>query len=291
MVDGLDLLRVRTAVYRDFLDDAIAAGRRTGDVVADTGGLVTMGPLKVISDGSLATRTAHCHQPYPARTGEEPHGGEHPVSPYGKQNVGLADLTDLLSAAHRHGLEAAVHTIGDAAAEIAIDAFTASGAAGSIEHAQLVTRAVVPRMAALGLRASVQPAHLLDDRDLTEAIWPGREDRCFMLRTMLDAGVELALGSDAPVARLDPWLAMSAAVHRADGDGDPWVPAEQITATEALAASVDGAPTVGVGSLADLALIDADPLAGDPAATSAATLRGIRVALTVLGGRVTHDAR
>ncbi len=291
VADGLDRLRVRPAVYREHLDDAIAAGLRTGDVVADTAGLVTMGPLKIISDGSLATRTAHCHDPYPARSGGEPHGGSHPASPYGKQNVDLPELTELLSRARHHGLEAAVHTIGDAAAEIALDAFAASGAAGSIEHAQLVTRSVVPRMAALRLRASVQPAHLLDDRDLTTMIWPGREDRCFMLRTMLDAGVELALGSDAPVARLDPWLAMSAAVRRSDGHREPWVPAEQISAVEALAASVDGAPTVGVGSLADLALLDSDPLAGGTAAEGATRLRTTRVALTLLGGRVTHDGR
>ncbi|MDQ2755761.1 MAG: amidohydrolase family protein [Actinomycetota bacterium] len=291
VADGLDCLRVRTSVYREVLDDAFAAGLRTGDVVADTAGLVSMGPLKIISDGSLATRTAHCHQPYPARAGGEPDGGRHPSSPHGKQNVELAELTTLLIAAHRHGLEAAVHTIGDAAADIALDAFAASGAAGSIEHAQLMTRSVVPRMAALHLRASVQPAHLLDDRDLTTAIWPGREDRCFMLRTMLDAGVELALGSDAPVARLDPWLAMAAAVYRSDGEREPWVPAEQISAAEALAASVDGAPTVGAGSLADLAMVDSDPLTGDTAAESATVLRTARVALTVLGGRVTHDDR
>jgi len=291
VADGLDSLRVRPAVYRERLDDAVAAGLRTGDTVPDTAGLIAMGPLKVISDGSLATRTAHCHDPYPARSGGEPHGGGHPLSPYGKQNVDLPELTELLTVAHRHGLEGAVHTIGDAAAEIALDAFAASGAAGSIEHAQLVTRSVAPRMAALHLRASVQPAHLLDDRDLTTAIWPGREDRCFTLRTMLDAGVELALGSDAPVARLDPWLAMAAAVHRADGDREPWVPGEQISAAEALEASVDGAPTVGVGSLADLALLDSDPLAGDTAAACATTLRTTRVALTIVGGRVTHDGR
>ena len=53
-------------------------------------------------------------------------------------------------------------------------------------------------MARLGIRASVQPAHLLDDRDLTESFWPDRTDRCFALRWLHDDGVELALGSDAP---------------------------------------------------------------------------------------------
>ena len=71
----------------------------------------------------------------------------------------------------------------------ALTAYAETWATGSIEHAQLVQRDDVRRMAELGLRASVQPAHLLDDRDLTERIWPGRGERCFAFRWMLDAGV------------------------------------------------------------------------------------------------------
>lgn len=281
---GLDRLRVRTSVYPDGLDGIFAAGLRTGDALDGTGGLATMGPFKVITDGSLGTRTAHTHEPY------GPLGAGDPAYPHGKQNVSRAELTELLEAATVHGLEAAVHTIGDAAAQIALDAVAASGARGSIEHAQLMTREGIERMARLGLRASVQPAHLLDDRDLTRAIWPGREERCFMLRTMLDHGVALAFGSDAPVARLDPWLAMAAAVHRTADGRDPWVPHEQLTAAQALAASVDGRRTVAVGDVADLALLDADPLTGATAADSAAVLRTMTVSATLVAGRVTHDA-
>lgn len=279
---GLDRLRVRTSVYAEGLEGIFAAGLRTGDVLVGTGGLATMGPFKIITDGSLGTRTAHTHEPY------SPSGASDAAYPNGKQNVSRAELTELLEAATAHGLEAAVHTIGDAAAQIALDAVAASGARGSIEHAQLMTRAGIERMAGLGLRASVQPAHLLDDRDLTGAIWPGREERCFMLRTMLDLGVQLALGSDAPVARLDPWLAMAAAVHRTADEREPWVPQEQLTAAEALAASVDGSGTVAVGDVADLALLDADPLAGETPAESAAVLRGMRVTATLVAGRLTH---
>ena len=74
-------------------------------------------------------------------------------------------------------------------------------------------------MAELGLRASVQPAHLLDDRDLTEPdLGRTASARCFAFRWMLDDGVELAMGSDAPVSPLDPWLAIAAAVHRSADD-------------------------------------------------------------------------
>ena len=71
----------------------------------------------------------------------------------------------------------------------ALDAYAASGARGTIEHAQLVRMEALGRFADLGLVASVQPAHLLDDRDSTEALWPDRLDRCFALRSMAAAGI------------------------------------------------------------------------------------------------------
>ena len=144
-------------------------------------------------------------------------------------------------------------------------------------------------MAALGVRASVQPAHLLDDREVTERLWPGRAERCFPLRWMLDDGVDVVLGSDAPVSPLDPWLAIAAAVHRAF-DGDPaWHPEQSITAREALAASTDGWGTIAVGQPADFVLLSADPLDGDSDEAHARRLRamGERVLGTwVAGDRV-----
>ncbi|MFM9701346.1 amidohydrolase family protein, partial [Streptomyces europaeiscabiei] len=69
------------------------------------------------------------------------------------------------------GLSCAVHAIGDLANSHALDAFAATGATGTIEHAQLVAHADVPRFARLGVGASVQPEHAIYDRDLTDTIW------------------------------------------------------------------------------------------------------------------------
>lgn len=277
---GVDLLRVRTATYAGDLDDVVAAGLRTGDRL-DPAGLVTMGPLKVIFDGSVNTRTAFCCAPYPGPTGAQGWRGLLNVSP--------AELEGLCRRARDAGLHVALHAIGDAAVGAALDALERSGAQGSLEHVQLVARADVARFARLGVRASVQPAHLLDDRDLSVALWPQVQDRCFALRSLLDAGTSLHLGSDAPVARLDPWLAMAAAVHRSADERAPWTPQEALTPAQALAASTDGRGTVGPGAPGDLALLDDDPLA--PAADSAraaARLRDMRVGATLLGGRLTH---
>jgi predicted amidohydrolase YtcJ len=239
----------------------------------------TMGPLKIISDGSLNTRTAWCCEPY-----ADPPGT-------GAANYSPAELRELMGRASTAGLDVATHAIGDAAVAEALSAYADTGATGSIEHAQLVRREDLARVAALGLRASVQPAHLIDDRDVTDLCWGDRADRVYMFRSMLDAGIELALGSDAPVARLDPWLAMAAAVHRSGDEREAWQPQESLTPREALAASVDGHRGVRAGSPADLALLDHDPL--ESAGTEleqAARLRSTRVAATWVGGSLVHSS-
>ena len=280
---GCDLLRIRMATYADTLEDVIAAGLRTGDMLPGCDERATMGPLKIISDGSLNTRTAWCCEPY-----ADAHRLEYPC---GQPNLSGDELRALLSRAHVFGLEVATHAIGDAAVAEALAAYADTGAAGSIEHAQLVGRDDVRRMAELGVRASIQPAHVYDDRDLTEKIWPGRSERSFAFRWMLDDGVELAFGSDAPVSPLDPWLAIAAAVHRSADDREPWHPEQSLTVQEALAASVDGQPTVQPGNRGDLILLDRDPLApGVDTAALAATLRGTEVCATIVAGVVVHSA-
>ncbi|MBK8468614.1 MAG: amidohydrolase family protein [Actinomycetales bacterium] len=289
---GVDGLRVRTATYADGLADVIAHGLRTGDPLPGGQGLLTMGPLKIISDGSLSTRTAHCFEPYADAAGTAALADPAASLEHwrGKQNLSPAELTDLMGQATRAGIELAIHAIGDAAVAIALDAFAAVRAHGSIEHAQLLADGHATRMARLGVRASVQPAHLLDDRDVTMRCWPDRSGRCFPFRDMLNAGVTVALGSDAPVSPLDPWLAMAAAVHRSADERAPWHPEQALTVAEALAASTDGRGTLGVGSLGDVVLLDADPQGADAAdsAAAAAYLRRMPVAATLLAGRATY---
>lgn len=277
---GADLLRVRVATYANGLDDVLAAGLRTGDVLGGHDRL-RMGPLKVISDGSLNTGTAWCCESY---------AGDNEL-PYGEPNQSPEELVDLLRRATEAGLDAAVHAIGDRAVEVALDTFAATGARGSIEHAQLVRPVDLPRMAALGLRASVQPAHLLDDRDATERMWPGRGDRSFALRSMARVGVELVFGSDAPVSPLDPWLAMAAAVHRSADERPGWHPEQSLTALESLAASVDGVQCVTQAG-GDFVLLGDDPLRDvGEAAETAAHLVAMKheVLATYVASQVVHE--
>jgi predicted amidohydrolase YtcJ len=276
---GIRSLRVSFGVYTQHLERAIAEGLRTGDEVPGGDGLVTVGGYKVITDGSLNTRTAWCFDPYPG-LGENEH-------PYGLSTVSYEELVPLMRRADAAGITPAVHAIGDRANARVLDAFEAVGCSGSVEHAQLLRREDVARFAALGVIASMQPEHAMDDRDVADRYWAGRTDRAFMLAEIAAAGVELALGSDAPVAPLDPWVAISAAVGRARDGREPWHPEQAIEVRTALAASTGGrGAEIRAGAPADLAVVDLDPLA-----SSADELRRMPVALTLLDGRITHDAR
>jgi predicted amidohydrolase YtcJ len=271
---GCDALRVVASVWPECLDDPIARGLRTGDAVPGTGGLLTMGPLKIVTDGSLNTRTAYCHDPYPVSTD--------PEHPCGMLLVPPSQLTPLMHRATAAGLDVAVHAIGDHANTLVLDGFATTGARGRIEHAQLLTEDDVARFAALGITASVQPEHAVDDRDVADRYWAGRTHRAFAYRWLLDAGVPLALGSDAPVAPLDPWVAMAAAVHRSGDDRAAWHPEQHIPLGAALAGSFGPDGPLRPGRPADLVVLDA-AITDDPAA-----LRTMPVAATLLAGRWTY---
>ncbi|WP_072314912.1 amidohydrolase [Agrococcus sp. Marseille-P2731] len=276
---GVTSLRVDASVWPDRLEELIARGLRTGDAAdleRDPEGLVRMGRLKVVVDGSLNTRTAFCWDPYPD---VDPRG----VHACGVLSVPIEQLRGLLERARERGVEAAVHAIGDRANSEVLDTFAELGMGGIIEHAQLVREQDFARFAELGLIASVQPEHAMDDRDIADRYWSGRTGRAFAFGSLHRAGAELRLGSDAPVAPLDPWHAIASAVSRSRGGRDAWHPEQTIPLEVALAAS--SRSTVAVGQPADLVVTDADPLALDRDG-----LRAMPVAATLLGGRFTHRA-
>lgn len=256
-------LRVEAATYPQDLERLIGDGLRTGDGL---GGHLSVGPLKLIFDGSMSTKTAFCKEPY---VNPLPH------LPHGRTNFTTRELVDLLATARDNGIHAAVHAIGDEACHLVLDAYETTGAVGTIEHAQLVAPLDVGRFARLGVAASVQPSHLIDDQYLVGHVWPRAGSNLFPLRAMLDSGTELRFGSDAPVAALDPWLSMDAAVNRTHH------PDQAITAEEALRASTR--TTVAVGQPADLVLVPLSPdqfLAGD--------FGFDRALLTLVAGEATH---
>jgi predicted amidohydrolase YtcJ len=267
---GQHSLRVEFGIYTQHLDRAIELGLHTGKRLGD---LLTVGQYKVLTDGSLNTRTAFCHDEYPGLEGQENSRGLLVMPP--------DKLLPLMQKASSAGIEPDVHAIGDHANTLALDAFEKLGIGGRIEHAQLLSAEDFPRFAQLGVVASVQPEHAMDDRDVADRYWAGRTARTFALKSLLDAGAELSLGSDAPVAPLDPWVTIAAAVGRSRDGRDAWHPEQAISVDAALAASTK--TRVAVGEVADLVVVDRDPVGCTPG-----ELRSMPVAATMLGGRFTH---
>ncbi len=266
-------VRVATTVYPEHLDAAIARAWATGQPVPGTDGQVTAGHLKMFVDGSLNSCTALCHDPYPGS----------PPATHGQLETPPEKLRGLMARAWDHGIESAVHAIGDRAVHLALDAFEHVGCPGRIEHAQLVAPADVARFAPPGPVASVQPAHAPDDRDVAERLWAGRTARAYPFADLLAAGARLEIGSDAPVAALDPWAGIAAAVLRTADDRPPWHPEQSIDVASALAASTGGRDRVRVADDADLVVLDDDPLRCDPQVLRAPSIWG-----TMLAGRWTH---
>lgn len=276
---GFDTLRVNIGFYKPHLDDAISANLKTGDVVPKTHHLIITGPLKLITDGSLGSATAYCHDPYPNSTNRG-------VFVYEED-----ELAGLCAKATTNGLRLAVHAIGDDANATTLRVLKREAAAGraplagsTIEHAQLMCLEDIPAFKALGLTASIQPRHLVDDRELCHKFWPGREGRAYPFKWFVDAGIPLKMGSDCPVTDLQPWEEMACAISRAGVGEETFCPEHLIDLPTAYAASTSNGRTfLAENDRADLIVLPSNPLLAD-----AAGLRAMSVEGTMLGGNWTY---
>jgi predicted amidohydrolase YtcJ len=209
----------------------------------------------------------------------------------------------LLDAVHS-GFQVAVHAIGDRANRVALDTFEAvAGEAGSdprfrIEHAQVLDPADLPRFARLGVIASMQPTHATSDMPWAEArLGATRLRGAYAWKSLLRSGAVVAGGSDFPIEQMAPSLGLYAAITRTDEEGRPeggWLPDERLDRSEALALYTTGAARaafeegergrIAPGFRADLTLF-----AGSPTVVAPAKLRQLPVAMTVVGGQITHQ--
>ncbi|KAJ3352446.1 hypothetical protein HDU83_007996 [Entophlyctis luteolus] len=282
-VKGFRTLRVRAGMYQPHIHNAISRKLKSGDVVPDTHGLLTVGPYKIITDGSLGTQTAYCRSFYP-----------------NTRSNGLwiyedETLRTMAEYGTANSLTLAIHAIGDKANQKTLEILSSLSTGppllgSSIEHAQLVSEEDTAVFAQLGLIASIQPEHLNDDRELCMRFWPSCNHRAFPYRSLLEAGASLKLGSDAPVAPLDPWRAIAAAVSRSRGAvdiggefEDGFHPEQKIERIDAWVASTsNGKVNPEKGDRADLCILNADPLECD-----IEQLRNMEVFGTMLGGKWT----
>ncbi|WP_027496293.1 amidohydrolase family protein [Rhodococcus sp. JG-3] len=272
---GSPAVRVDTTVWPQWLDEALDRGERTGDVSA-VSDMIRRGPLKVMLDGSLNTRTACCHDRYPGVDGD---------NAYGLLLETHDGLFELVSRAARGGITSAVHAIGDRANGVALDAFERAGCGGRIEHAQQLVPEDIARFAALGVAASVQPQHAMADRDIAEDLWAGRRSVAYGYGSLHRSGATLLFGSDAPVSPPEPLAGVAAAVFRTDDDRPPWHAEESVPLDAALQAASGDRAALRVGDVADIVVLEEHPVH-----RSAHDLAETEIRATVCAGTLTHAA-
>jgi predicted amidohydrolase YtcJ len=286
--------RLRTRIYSAV---PISTWERLRDHVAANGrgdAWFRWGALKGFVDGSLGSHTAAMLQPFsdaPRDTGLFVNTPE--------------NLYAWTKGADAAGLHVVIHAIGDRANRVLLDVFGRVAAENGardrrfrIEHAQHLAPPEIPRFAKLGVIASMQPYHAIDDGRWAERfIGPERAKGTYAFRSLLDAGARLSFGSDWFVAPPTPLEGIYAAVTRRtldDRHPNGWVPGQKITVEEALRAYTTGAAyaeymegekgTLARGMLADMVLIDRDLTTIPPE-----TIRDAKVVLTMVGGRIVFE--
>lgn len=275
-IDAVDILGLKTPFGNDWL---------------------AIGGLKGFADGGLGASTAYFFEPYtdnPRTSGL--------LAP---QMFPDGIMEKRILQADKAGLQVAIHAIGDRANFVILNIFEKIVAQNGkrdrrwrIEHAQHLRPEDIGRFAGLGVIASVQPFHAIDDGRWAE-VKIGKE-RCrttYAFKSLLESGTTLALGSDWPVAPLNPLIGIYAAVTRQTTDGknpEGWFPEQKIPLEEAIKGfTLNGAHaefsekskgSIEQGKLADLIVLDQDLFKIAPE-----RIKDARVTLTIAGGRVVYD--
>jgi len=276
---------------------SIAGWKRVADSVAAHGpgdDWIRVAGVKGFVDGSLGSTTALMFDPYLDDSTSR-----------GLMITPEDSLRQWIGAADSVGLQVVVHAVGDRANALLLDIYDSVARAHGardrrfrIEHAQHLRPEDIPRLAAGGVLASMQPYHAADDgRWARKRIRPALIDGTYAFRSLLDAGGTPLFGSDWTVAPLDPMLGIWAAVTRQtldDRNPGGWVPAQKVTVEDALGAyTVSNAygvfaehsrGTLAPGRLADIVILDRDVRSVIPD-----SIRLVTVRMTIVGGSIVYQ--
>jgi predicted amidohydrolase YtcJ len=247
---------------------------------------LSIGPVKVFSDGSLIGHTAAMCADFADTPGER-----------GYLQADADALKSTIIDAHRGGWRVATHAIGDAAIDLVLDAyaeaaqrFPRTDPRHRIEHFGVSRPDQVTRAFELGVIPVPQGRFVNEIGDgMLRALGPSRSPWAYRQRSLLDAGIVVPGSSDRPVVNGAPLLGMHDMVNQLTASGSPFTPAEAITGLEALRAFTFGSAyaskqehlkgTVTVGKLADLVVLSDNPATVDPD-----RIKDIEVVQTMVGG-------
>lgn len=248
-----------------------------------------LGAVKLMTDGSIQGWTARVR--WPGYVGGQPNG---------LWNTAPAQIYDLCAEFQKQGIQMHIHVNGDEAAAVSMDALEAAarqhpwpGARHVLQHCQMMDRGLFERAAELGACCNIFSNHIwfFGDQHAELTLGADRAARMDAARTALDAGVKIAIHSDAPVTSMGPLFTAWCAVNRQTMSGQTLGPEECITVPEALHTITMGAAyslkldteigSIEPGKIADFAVLGQDPTTVDPMA-----LKDVPVLGTVSGGQV-----
>jgi predicted amidohydrolase YtcJ len=276
----------RTLSALDAIEPAIA---RVESVRRLNTGKLRFGAVKLVLDGSIQGFTARLRWP-----------GYHNGSPNGIWVTSPTQVPALVDRLHAAGFQLHIHTNGDEATELALDAIEQALARHprwdhrhTLQHVQMASAGQFRRMAQLGVCANIFANHIFywGDQHYALTMGPDRAERMDGCGTALRLRVPFAIHSDAPITPIGPLFTAWCAVNRVTASGRVLGAAERISVADALYAITLGAAytlklddeigSIEVGKFADFCVLEEDPLAVAPEA-----LNGVPIWGTVLGGRV-----
>lgn len=264
-------------------------------------GRLTVRDIKMVMDGALGSRGAALLEPY-----------SDDIHNTGLITTDTVAVKDLLVRALRAGIQVEIHAIGDRANRIVLDLYEQAFAAvpvreravadprWRIEHSQIVHPDDLPRFKSLGVIASMQPSHAIGDLHFVPSrIGLNRVAGAYAWKSLLDLGVVVAGGSDAPVERGEPMIEFYAAVARRDlkgFSGPGWHPEEAVSREQALrmftwypafaAFEEDIAGSISVGKRADFTVLDKDIMT-----IAEAEILTAKNVMTIVGGEVVFERK
>ncbi|HEX3227671.1 MAG TPA: amidohydrolase, partial [Pyrinomonadaceae bacterium] len=295
----LDRGELKTRIYAVWPLPSWDRLARTGVRAHFGSAMLRTGGLKGFADGSLGSTTALFFDPYL----DEPNTSGIPSDEMFPDGA----MLERVRGADRAGLQVLIHAIGDRANDRVLSIYEqVQKEEGErdrrfrIEHAQHIRAQDIPRFARNKVMASMQPYHAIDDgRWAEKRIGPQRAKTTYAFRSLIDAGVTLAFGTDWTVAPLNPMLSVYAAVTRRTLDGKRpagWIPEQKISVEEAVRAYTFGSAyaefqedekgTIAPGKLADLVILSRDIFEINPN-----EIDQVKVVLTIMDGRVVYQAQ
>lgn len=277
-------------------DPALLAERFAKGPVRDAyDGRLSVAAIKMFVDGALGSRGAALLAPYTDDPGNS-----------GLIRTPQTHIADVATRALAHGFQTCVHAIGDRGNRIVLDAYESAlrtAPAGDyrlrIEHAQVLSPEDIPRFRALGIIPSMQTTHQISDMGWAEArLGPERVKGAYAWRSLLDTGVIIPNGTDAPVESVNTLRTFHAAIARKDESNQPaggWYPAQRMTREEALKSMTIWAAyanfaehaigSIAAGKYADFVVLDSDLMTA-----LADEIMHAKILATYSGGKRVYDA-